>query len=100
MDNGDRFDEYDNFKGIDRKEFKPKGQYYHKDNCVDESGARDEGFFWSICLCICPTIGWCQFITIISLIEIVVFIVECSIRGVNNYEFLAPDAHAMEMMGW
>jgi membrane associated rhomboid family serine protease len=76
------------------------GQYYHRDNLIEESAAREEGFFASICLCLCPTIGWCQFITIISIVEIVVFIAECSIRGVNNSEFLAPDAHSMEMMGW
>jgi len=37
---------------------------------------------------------------IISIIEIVVFIIECSLHGVNNSEFLAPDAHSMEVMGW
>jgi hypothetical protein len=98
---GDRFDDFENFKNIKRKEFTNKnGQYYHRENGVDEGTAREEGFFASICLCLCPTIGWCQFITIISLVEIAVFIVECSIKGVNNSEFLAPDAHAMEMMGW
>lgn len=54
----DRFDEFSNFRGIDRKEFLDEdGQYYWASNGED-SEARDENFFWSICLCTCPRIGW------------------------------------------
>ena len=35
-----------------------KGQFYFKDDEVNEPEARQENFFWSICLCICPTISW------------------------------------------
>ena len=98
----DRWDQYPYFEGVDREQFtdKKRGQYYHLDNGYEESEARDENFFYSICLCICPTIKWYNFITIISLFEIVVFAIECSLHGVNNSEFLAPDAHSMEVMGW
>jgi len=54
----DRWDQYPYFDGIDRDQFtdKKRGQFYHKDNEYEESGAREENFFYSICLCICPTI--------------------------------------------
>ena len=82
----DQWDKYSYFNGIDRKEFKPMpevatfrerneegnrydGKYYFKENGCDESMAREENFFRSICLCACPYIGWLKFITIISFSE-------------------------------
>lgn len=69
-------------------------------NDVDKSGARSEGFFESICICWCPTISWMQFIVWISLFEIFIFIISCCIYGVRNEEFLAPDPHALDLLGW
>ena len=68
-----------------------KFEYYGPPaNELEDSGARDENFFESICLCICPAISWKQFIVIISLIEFAIFI-GTIIPGLNNEAFLAPD---------
>ena len=88
-----------NLQGVKEKDIREGGQYYFKSK-GDESGARNENYFESICLCICPTISIRQFIVIISLFEILVFIISCSIYGVTNEEFLAPDPHALELLGW
>jgi hypothetical protein len=37
---------------------------------------------------------------LVSIFEGVVFIISCCIRGVDNEAFLAPNAHALEMLGW
>ena len=37
---------------------------------------------------------------IISLFEIVVFIISCSIYGLSNEALLAPNPHALEILGW
>ena len=89
----------ENFKGIDPKEFKEGGRYYFPNNDED-SKARDENCFQSICLCCCAPIHILQFIVIVSLLEILVFIISCSIYGLSNDEFLAPNPHALELLGW
>ena len=41
------------------KKKEEKIEYYGpKANELDDSGARDENFFESICLCLCPAISW------------------------------------------
>jgi membrane associated rhomboid family serine protease len=44
--------------GITKKEIDRDGQYYYKSDETNDPEAREENFFWSICLCICPTISW------------------------------------------
>lgn len=61
--------------------------------------ARDEDYCRSIILCCCPRLGWLQFITIITLVELVVFIVTCSVYGLDNFALLAPDMKGIEW-GW
>ena len=65
-----------------------------------DSEARTENFFWSICTCACPKITWLSFIVIVSLFEIVMFIISISVMGLRNEAFLAPNPHALEAMGW
>lgn len=89
-----------NLVGVSKKDIDKGGQYYYRADGLDDSEAREENFFWSICLCFCPTITWKQFIVWVSLFEILVFIISCSIYGVRNDAFLAPDPHALEMLGW
>ena len=74
--------------------------YYPFVSNGNKSEAREENFFYSICLCNCPTISWASFIVIISLVELVIFIISCSIYGITNEEFLAPNPHALEILGW
>jgi membrane associated rhomboid family serine protease len=76
------------------------GQFYFKPDRIDESEAREEGYWGSLCLCLCPTISWRQFIVWISIVEIIFFIISCCIYGVRNETFLAPDPHALEILGW
>ena len=64
-------------------DWKPDNFYGHKTNGED-SGARDENIFESLCCCICPKISITQFVVIISLIEIVVFIITISVYGLSN----------------
>jgi len=65
-----------------------------------KSEARSEGFFESIGLATCPTISWTQFIVIISLIEVVTFIISCCIYGLSNSEAFAPNPRALALLGW
>ena len=87
-------------KGLTKQDLGKDGQYFYKTDGVDEPEGREENFFWSICLCFCPTISWKQFIVWISLFEILVFIISCSIYGIKNEAFLAPDPHALQLLGW
>jgi hypothetical protein len=113
----DQWDKYSYFNDIDRKEFKAAptmdsfreqnlqkdGLYYFKENGYMESNAREENFFYSICLCACPTVGWLKFITIISFLEIFVFILEVLLKpkGVHHDdEFLEIDPGVMDTLGW
>jgi len=89
-----------NIKGLKKKDLEENGQYYFEPNMVDDSSARDENFFESICLLCCPAISWGQFVVIISLVEFGIFIISCCIYGVSNEEFLSPDPHALEILGW
>lgn len=89
-----------NLRGLSKQDIDKEGQYYYKADGVDDSEAREENFFWSICLCFCPTISWKQFIVWVSLFEILVFIISCCIYGVRNDAFLAPDPHALQILGW
>lgn len=77
-----------------------KTGYYPFENNGKDSEARDENFFYSICLCTCPHITWLQFIVLISFFEIIVFIISCSIYGIKNDALLAPNPHALELLGW
>jgi len=61
--------------------------------------ARDEDYCRSICLCFCPRIGWLQFITIVTLVELVVFIITCSVYGLDDHSFLGPNMKALAW-GW
>ena len=88
-----------NLQGVDPELLEIGGQYGYKSD-ETKSQAREENFFESICLCMCPTISWKQFIVWVSLFEIFLFIVSCSIYGLNNEAFLAPDPHALEILGW
>lgn len=103
--------------GIDRKEFKAApwratfrernlekdGVYFFQENGYDESMAREENFFKSLCLCACPYAGWLKFITIVSFLEIFVFFIEVLLKPKDkdpNEEFLEIDPSVMEKMGW
>ena len=88
-----------NLKDVKREQLEKGDQYYYENDDRD-SAARDENFFESICLCLCPTISWRQFIVWVSLFEILLFIISCSIYGVTNEALLAPDPHALEILGW
>ena len=37
---------------------------------------------------------------IVSLFEVVIFIISISVMGLRNEAFLAPNPHALEAMGW
>ncbi len=81
----------------DRKE--RDGNFYGHKTDGEEPGARDENFFESVGLCCCPKLSIKQFIVIITLVELVTFIVTCSIYGLSSQEFLAPDARGIAW-GW
>ena len=49
---------------------------------------------------LCPKMVCCSFTVIIVLVDIFVYILSLSIDPVSNREFLAPDAKALEHMGW
>ena len=36
----------------------------------------------------------------ISLFEILIFIISCSIYGIKNDAFLSPNPHALDLLGW
>jgi membrane associated rhomboid family serine protease len=65
----------------------------------EPSMARDENIFESLKLFCCPKLGIFQFISIISILEIIAFIISLCIYGVSNEEFLAPDSRALAVMG-
>jgi len=66
----------------------------------EESEARDENFFTSLRLVCCPRLGWLQFISIISIIEALIFIVSLCIYGLDNESgFLAPNYQTLKVMG-
>lgn len=65
----------------------------------EPSGARNENIFESIGFCVCPKISIKQFIVIISLIELFIFIVTCCVYGLDNSAFLAPDMRGISW-GW
>ena len=90
----------ENIKGIAKADLEEGGAYYFKPNGYEDSYAREENFFSSICELCCPAIRWSQFITIISLVEFAIFIISCCIYGINNEEFLSPDPHALRLLGW
>lgn len=64
---GDEDDEAKKLIDKDKKKKKEKEKpkpteeadgMYPWENNYRESKAREENFFWSICLCMCPKIGW------------------------------------------
>jgi membrane associated rhomboid family serine protease len=65
----------------------------------EESQARSENCFQSVILCTCPSISWCQFITIVSLIEAIIFVVSISVNGLDDSLFLAPNPKSIQS-GW
>lgn len=76
-----------------------KGNFYgHKTN-GEESDARDENCCQSLGRFCCPKISILQFTVIISIIEIVIFIITCSVYGLSNSDFLAPDTRGISW-GW
>jgi hypothetical protein len=78
-------------KDINDEEFQPDGAYYYEAD-GEEKGARDEAFFQSLGLCCCPSISWCSFIVIITLVEFAVFILSlCLYGGPTQSAFLAPN---------
>lgn len=61
--------------------------------------ARDENIFGSLRLFCCPKLELFSFISIISILEVIVFIISLFIFGVSNDDFLAPDSRALAVMG-
>lgn len=47
----------------------------------------------------CPKLDWLQFISIISFLEILVFIISLSVYGISNDSFLAPNYHGLRELG-
>lgn len=79
------------------------GKFYFQENGYDESMARDENFFKSLCLCACPYVGWLKFITIISFVEIFVFFLEIVLKPkdeMRDDEFLEASPNVMDKLGW
>lgn len=61
--------------------------------------AREENIFTSLKLFCCPKVTWLSFIVIISIIEIIIFIVSLAVFGISDEGFLAPDTTGLRHMG-
>ena len=68
---------------------KKEHQYYPFTTLGEPSEARDESFWVSVGLSVCPKLSWMQFITIVSVIESIVFLITL-IPGISNDEAFAP----------
>jgi membrane associated rhomboid family serine protease len=84
---------------MDEEEEDVHGPYPFKRDDIEESKARDENFFTSLSLFCCPKLTWLQFISIISILEVIVYIISLSVYGVSNESFLAPDYHGLRELG-
>jgi membrane associated rhomboid family serine protease len=73
--------------------------YYPFESDGDEKVARDENFFVSLKVFCCPKLSFFQFISIISILEIIVFIISLSVYGVSNEAFLSPNYRGLHQMG-
>lgn len=61
---------------------------------------REENYFESIALFCCPKIRLVSFIVIVTLVELVLFVVSCSINGgISNWAFLAPKQKSLDQLG-
>ena len=49
---------------------------------------------------LCPTIKLCSFTVWILIIDMVMFAISCSLYGIVNTEFLAPNSQALNLLGW
>ena len=47
----------------------------------------------------CPKLTWCSFIVIVSIVEIVFYIVSLGIYGLSDSDFLAPKFEALKILG-
>lgn len=54
--------------------------------------ARDENFWDTIHLNICPELRFCSFTTIIILVDIAMFIASLALGRMSNTDFLAPNS--------
>ena len=72
---------------------------YKFENNGEDSEARDENFCSSLFIFCCPKLSISQFIAIISILEIIVFIISLCLFGLSNDSFLAPDQHALQVLG-
>lgn len=91
----------DYVKDIESKEFREGGIYYFEPCEYEPATARDENYFQSLGYCLCPPITICSFIVIVSLVEIVVFIISCCLYGgPQNTALLAPKSKSLEVLGW
>ena len=73
--------------------------FYPFESNGEESGARDENFCLSLKLFCCPKLTIFQFIVIISIIEIVIYIISLCIWGLSNEDILAPNYDTLKIMG-
>ena len=56
----------------------------------EKAEGANENCFESLRLFCCPRLGILQFISIISILEFIVFIVSLCLNGLSNESFLAP----------
>lgn len=65
-----------------------------------EKRARDETFFNAIHINLCPTLRFCSFTVLIVVIDIIMFTISLWLYKMVNTEFLAPNPHALDKLGW
>ena len=75
------------------------GNFYGFKTNGDPPDAREENCFQSLGRFCCPKIWITQFIVIITIVELVIFIITCSVYGLSNSDFLAPDPRGISW-GW
>jgi membrane associated rhomboid family serine protease len=76
-----------------------KEREYKFETNGEEAEGRDENFCQSLCVFCCPKLSITQFIAIISILEFIVFIISLCLFGLSNDAFLAPDQHALAILG-
>lgn len=48
---------------------------------------------------LCPKLTWFSFIVIISILEVIMFIVSICIYGLSDLDFLAPNMESLKLLG-
>ena len=62
--------------------------------------ARDETFFRSLKINLCPTLRCCTFTILVVMINIIMYLISLWLYGIVNTEFLAPNPRALDKLGW